>query len=138
MTASIKPSEDNSQTWDDLAPEVLERVFHYLPPPDLARVGGVNRWWREASNTQELWKAHCLNLLRPDLAGQRIFCQVPVKLKSLNWKESYIIISKTLVIISKIIVNHNSALIEQQKLILATAIHMSACFYPHLFQRLTR
>ncbi|NGX53430.1 MAG: hypothetical protein K1000chlam4_00141 [Chlamydiae bacterium] len=59
MSSSVTPSETNIQTWDNLASEVLGHVFQYLTPQDLARVGGVNRWWNNVSNMQHLWKKHC-------------------------------------------------------------------------------
>ena len=38
-----------------LPAEMLERVFHLLPPRDLQAVVLVCRWWREVGEVPELW-----------------------------------------------------------------------------------
>jgi len=44
--------------------EMLERVFHLLPPRDLKAVVLVCRWWREVGEAPALWVWVCLRVRR--------------------------------------------------------------------------
>ena len=47
--------------------EMLERVFHLLPPRDLQAVVLVCRWWREVGEAPALWVWVCLRVWRENI-----------------------------------------------------------------------
>ena len=50
-----------------LPAEMLERVFHLLPPRDLKAVVLVCRWWREVGEVPALWVWVCLRVWRENI-----------------------------------------------------------------------
>ena len=44
--------------------EILELVFHLLPPRDRRAARGVSRWWREVAEVASLWTWVCFRLRR--------------------------------------------------------------------------
>ena len=61
--------EDNWErggSWK-LPAEMLERVFHLLPPKDRKVVVLVCRWWREVGEAPALWVWVCLRVWRENI-----------------------------------------------------------------------